>query len=225
MRHRGTTDDRNRSKPSGKPSSRRVYEELDREVARRGPVCQLSGRCCRFEEYGHTLFVSTAEVQLPARRGPATTRSARSGRRPAHGRTHAATARLAKHGRWAAASIIATPPIKLTPTIFRNDSSLASRICRRSTASPGITPRCIATCMKSDGTEGFPNRRPPLHRCKPMSRSNGQDASFVPFLSANRAIDRLDWRPDSRRNQGSTVRPCKTYPGILLDTTLSHQYT
>jgi Fe-S-cluster containining protein len=41
-----------------------VYNEVDREVARRSPVCQLSGRCCRFEEYGHTLFVSTVEVRF-----------------------------------------------------------------------------------------------------------------------------------------------------------------
>ena len=33
-------------------------------MAQLGPVCQLSGRCCRFKEYGHTLFVSTAEVRL-----------------------------------------------------------------------------------------------------------------------------------------------------------------
>jgi hypothetical protein len=41
---------------------RELYEELDRDVASLGPVCALSGRCCRFLEYGHTLFVSTAEI-------------------------------------------------------------------------------------------------------------------------------------------------------------------
>ena len=40
-----------------------LYTELDREIAAIGPVCELSGRCCRFLEYGHTLFISTAEVQ------------------------------------------------------------------------------------------------------------------------------------------------------------------
>jgi hypothetical protein len=40
-----------------------LYAELDREVAGIGPVCKLSGRCCRFEEYGHTLFISTAEAE------------------------------------------------------------------------------------------------------------------------------------------------------------------
>jgi hypothetical protein len=39
-----------------------LYAQLDREVAAIGPVCVLSGRCCRFQEYGHTLFVSTAEL-------------------------------------------------------------------------------------------------------------------------------------------------------------------
>jgi len=29
-----------------------------------GPVCQLSGRCCRFKDYGHTLFLSAPEAQL-----------------------------------------------------------------------------------------------------------------------------------------------------------------
>lgn len=41
---------------------RALYDQLDAEVARLGPVCQLSGRCCRFREYGHTLFVSAIEV-------------------------------------------------------------------------------------------------------------------------------------------------------------------
>jgi Fe-S-cluster containining protein len=41
-----------------------VYAELDAEVARLAPVCEISGRCCRFEEYGHTLFVSSPEFAL-----------------------------------------------------------------------------------------------------------------------------------------------------------------
>ena len=39
-----------------------IYTELDREVARRRPLCVVSGRCCRFEEYGHRLFVTTLEL-------------------------------------------------------------------------------------------------------------------------------------------------------------------
>jgi hypothetical protein len=42
---------------------RALYEQVDSDVAGLGPVCQLSGRCCRFKEYGHTLFVSSLEVQ------------------------------------------------------------------------------------------------------------------------------------------------------------------
>jgi Fe-S-cluster containining protein len=43
---------------------RALYDELDAEVARLGPICELSGRCCRFQEYGHTLFVSSLEIQF-----------------------------------------------------------------------------------------------------------------------------------------------------------------
>ncbi len=54
--------------PSDRPSEsshdplRRLYAELDGEVAGHGPTCHLSGRCCRFEEHGHTLFVSAPEA-------------------------------------------------------------------------------------------------------------------------------------------------------------------
>ncbi len=41
-----------------------VYADLAGEVARAGPVCALSGRCCRFTEYDHTLFLSEIEARL-----------------------------------------------------------------------------------------------------------------------------------------------------------------
>ncbi len=41
-----------------------LYAALDAEVARAGPVCAVSGRCCRFAAYGHTLFVSAVEFDL-----------------------------------------------------------------------------------------------------------------------------------------------------------------
>jgi hypothetical protein len=47
-----------------------LYQELDAEVAALGPVCELSGRCCRFQEHGHTLFVSTAEFLFLLQSGP-----------------------------------------------------------------------------------------------------------------------------------------------------------
>lgn len=41
-----------------------VYDDLASDVARAGPVCELSGRCCRFAEYDHTLFLSACEAEL-----------------------------------------------------------------------------------------------------------------------------------------------------------------
>jgi len=39
-----------------------VYAQLQGEVDQRRPACAVSGRCCRFEEYGHRLFVTTIEL-------------------------------------------------------------------------------------------------------------------------------------------------------------------
>jgi hypothetical protein len=41
-----------------------LYERLGGEIATANPVCELSGRCCRFHEYGHTLFISRVEAEL-----------------------------------------------------------------------------------------------------------------------------------------------------------------
>ena len=41
---------------------RGILAQADAEIARRRPVCQASGRCCRFEEYGHRMYVTAAEV-------------------------------------------------------------------------------------------------------------------------------------------------------------------
>jgi len=41
---------------------RALYQELQREIDRRRPLCVMSGRCCRFDEYGHRMFVTTAEL-------------------------------------------------------------------------------------------------------------------------------------------------------------------
>lgn len=40
----------------------RVYDALQHEIDGRRPICSASGRCCRFEEYGHRLYVSTLEL-------------------------------------------------------------------------------------------------------------------------------------------------------------------
>src|SRR6476660_5398588 len=51
---------------AGRPEMReaveRLYTDLAAEVELRRPVCIVSGRCCRFEEYGHRLFVTTMEL-------------------------------------------------------------------------------------------------------------------------------------------------------------------
>lgn len=41
-----------------------LYEDVEREVAAAGPVCIASGRCCRFKEYGHVLFLSNLEAEV-----------------------------------------------------------------------------------------------------------------------------------------------------------------
>lgn len=39
-----------------------LYQRVQEEIDRRRPVCRQSGRCCRFEEYGHRLYVTTMEL-------------------------------------------------------------------------------------------------------------------------------------------------------------------
>ncbi len=41
-----------------------LYGDVDRQVAAAGPVCVASGRCCRFKEYGHVLFISNLEAEV-----------------------------------------------------------------------------------------------------------------------------------------------------------------
>lgn len=43
---------------------RQIYRDADAEVAAAAPVCIASGRCCRFKEYGHTLFLSSLEADV-----------------------------------------------------------------------------------------------------------------------------------------------------------------
>jgi hypothetical protein len=41
-----------------------LYREVDSAVAAAGPVCVASGRCCRFKEYGHVLYLSNLEAEV-----------------------------------------------------------------------------------------------------------------------------------------------------------------
>jgi len=56
-----------------------LYGELDAAVARLGPTCAVSGRCCRFEEYGHTLFLSIPEAAVLMADAPAPVRALDAG--------------------------------------------------------------------------------------------------------------------------------------------------
>lgn len=62
-----TFDDavRNAAKrPAVRAVVRNVYCALQEEIDRRRPICKTSGRCCRFDEYGHRLYVTTAEMAV-----------------------------------------------------------------------------------------------------------------------------------------------------------------
>jgi Fe-S-cluster containining protein len=39
-----------------------ILAEVERDIAARKPVCRASGRCCKFEAYGHRLYVTAAEL-------------------------------------------------------------------------------------------------------------------------------------------------------------------
>src|SRR5947209_17794473 len=41
-----------------------IYREADAATASHAPVCESSGRCCRFTEYGHTLFLCELEADV-----------------------------------------------------------------------------------------------------------------------------------------------------------------
>lgn len=41
-----------------------IYQQLADELSVLQPVCQLSGCCCRFDEYGHRLYISRPEADL-----------------------------------------------------------------------------------------------------------------------------------------------------------------
>ena len=51
-----------RQRPEVLEAVRALYADVQCEVDARRPVCVVSGRCCRFEEFGHRLFVTTAEL-------------------------------------------------------------------------------------------------------------------------------------------------------------------
>jgi hypothetical protein len=41
-----------------------IYRQVDQDVAAAGPRCEASGRCCRFKEHGHVLYLSRPEAEV-----------------------------------------------------------------------------------------------------------------------------------------------------------------
>ncbi len=41
-----------------------LYDRIQTETDHRRPRCEVSGRCCRFEEYGHRLYVTALELAV-----------------------------------------------------------------------------------------------------------------------------------------------------------------
>lgn len=56
-----------------------IYQDLEKEIEQAGPVCDLSGRCCRFQEWDHTLFLSGIEAEILIREAPPSVRELDSG--------------------------------------------------------------------------------------------------------------------------------------------------
>lgn len=61
-----------------------LYAELDAEVASHAPRCELSGRCCRFEEADHVLYATALETDYAVRRHPEAHPPEAEGRCPYH---------------------------------------------------------------------------------------------------------------------------------------------
>jgi hypothetical protein len=57
--------------PDAATELRALYKELENAIAACGPRCELSGRCCRFAEYGHTLFLTEVEARYLVAEAPA----------------------------------------------------------------------------------------------------------------------------------------------------------
>lgn len=49
-------------RPEARARVAELYRAVQEEIDRRKPLCIVSGRCCRFEEFGHRLYVTTLEL-------------------------------------------------------------------------------------------------------------------------------------------------------------------
>ena len=49
-------------RPEVRAAVEKLYAAVQGKIDERRPLCIVSGRCCRFEEFGHRLFVTTIEM-------------------------------------------------------------------------------------------------------------------------------------------------------------------
>src|SRR5689334_7739520 len=62
---------------------RELYERLDTEITGRKPLCINRGDCCKFDSYGHRLYVTAVELEyFLAQQQPAGLRPVTSGACP-----------------------------------------------------------------------------------------------------------------------------------------------
>ena len=116
-----------------------LYAEVDAAVAAAGPVCVASGRCCRFKEYGHTLFVSNLEADVLLASAPPYDRPVSADFCPFQ-KGNLCTAREPRPS--AAASTTATPPTRKPASESAKSTCAASSAWPTTTAPAGATPRC-----------------------------------------------------------------------------------
>ena len=50
--------------PAARADVQRLYDRVGRAVAQASPRCEMSGRCCHFDEAGHELWSSRLEVEF-----------------------------------------------------------------------------------------------------------------------------------------------------------------
>ena len=50
------------ARPEVEAAIQALYADVQTAIDARRPACAVSGRCCRFEEYGHRLYVTTLEL-------------------------------------------------------------------------------------------------------------------------------------------------------------------
>ncbi len=73
------------ARPEIDAALRDLYARLDAAVAARGPTCWQSGKCCKFDSYGHRLYVTALEIAWFQRQ---VEHADSAGRAPGSGRDH-----------------------------------------------------------------------------------------------------------------------------------------